>query len=277
MTTDSWLRGEIVLVSGGAGGIGGAIAALFAAHHAEVMVADLDAERAAETACRIGDHADAVRLDVCSPDSWTEAVAATTARFGGPPTVLVHAAGVMRTGPVATALPADYQLTFDVNVLGAVHGIQAVIPAMRAAGKGSVIVVSSVLGAAVGAAGMSPYAASKAAVSALARCAAIELGPDGIRVNTLLPGTIDTPMSAGVRSDPENGTISRMPIARIGTSDEVAWAALYLASPRSAWVTGSQLVVDGGLLAGLPTPHRPPGRGPSCPTQVLSNTEGTNP
>jgi 3alpha(or 20beta)-hydroxysteroid dehydrogenase len=220
------------------------------------MVADLEAARATATAQGIGHHADAVGLDVTRADSWREAVVATTARFGGPPTVLVHAAGVMRTGPVTTADPADYQLAFDVNVLGTVHGIQAAAPAMQTVGKGSIIVLSSVLGAAVGAAAMSPYAASKAAVSALARCAAIELGPLGIRVNTLLPGTIDTPMSAGVRSDPESGTISRMPIARIGTPDEVAWAALYLASPRSSWVTGSQLVVDGGLLAGLP-PSQP--------------------
>jgi 3alpha(or 20beta)-hydroxysteroid dehydrogenase len=239
------LEHKIALVSGGGRGIGRAIAERFVAEGASVMVGDVEpSERGTEKRLCFG------KLDVRDRDSWKDIVAQCTETFGAP-NVLVNNAGVMIPSAIADTDGSDYRTSFDVNVLGAVFGMQAVIPGMRDHGGGSVIIVSSTASA-VGAAGFASYAASKAANMSLAKSAALELGSLGIRVNSLHPGGVETPMSQGPAFDgfDQDAFYARFPIPRIAQPEEIAGAAVFLASDDSGFATGSQFFIDGGQLAG---------------------------
>jgi 3alpha(or 20beta)-hydroxysteroid dehydrogenase len=244
------LDGKVAIVTGGGGGIGSAIARAFVAEGARVVVADVRDEKGAQVATELGEAAASIHLDVTDPESWGAVVAGCNDRFG-PPTVLVNNAGVMVVGPIETAPIEQFERTFCVNTMGPVLGIQAVAPAMRAAGGGSIVNMASATGI-VGTAGLAAYAASKAANAIMAKCAAIELGPAGIRVNSVHPGGIDTDMSnqpefEGMDKDAWYGA---MPIPRIGRVDDIAPLVVYLASDESSFATGASFVVDGGMLAG---------------------------
>jgi 3alpha(or 20beta)-hydroxysteroid dehydrogenase len=243
------LAGKVAVISGGARGIGRAIAERFLVEGARVVIGDLrdDELMAAEAAGLVAEH-----LDVREPAEWSRLVNRCREEFG-PPDVLVNNAGVMLAGTIADTDGGEFRDSFEVNVLGAVFGMQAVLPGMRERSRGSVIIVSSTA-AMVGAAGLSAYAASKAANMSLAKSAAIELGPVGIRVNSLHPGGVDTPMSQSPLFDgfDQDAFYARLPIPRIAQAEEIAGAAVYLASDDSGFVTGSAFFVDGGQLAGLP-------------------------
>ena len=242
------LRGRIALVSGGAGGMGRAIAALFVAEGASVMVCDLPGSDGAGVARSLGPTADYAPLDVREARQWRAAAEDCQARFGAPADVLVHAAGVMVQGTIDNCSAADVERAFAVNVLGTVHAIQAVAPAMRRARKGSIVVITSMAGVTFGVAGLAPYAASKAAMGALVKCAALDFAGSGIRINQVVPGQVDTPMSRSVGVP--DSLFDKMPIPRIGQPRDIALAVLYLASDESAFVTGTELLVDGGMEAG---------------------------
>jgi 3alpha(or 20beta)-hydroxysteroid dehydrogenase len=241
------LADKVAIVSGGVRGIGRAIAERFVAEGAHVMVGDL---LLPELANAEDERLRFEGLDVCDRDSWKNIVAKCREAFGAP-NVLVNNAGVMIPSAIADTDGSEYRTSFDVNVLGAVFGMQAVIPGMREHGSGSVIIVSSTASS-VGAAGFASYAASKAANMSLAKSAALELGPLAIRVNSLHPGGVETPMSQGPAFDgfDQAAFYARFPIPRIAQPDEIAGAAAFLASDDSRFATGSQFFIDGGQLAG---------------------------
>jgi 3alpha(or 20beta)-hydroxysteroid dehydrogenase len=246
------LAGKVALITGAASGQGAAEARLFAAEGARVVVADLDATGATEVADTIGDAALAVALDVRAEAAWTDAVARTESELGRVD-VLVNNAGIgVPPRRIELEDPDEHRRVIDVNLHGVYLGMRAVTPTMSRQGAGSIVNISSIDGL-VGVAGMTSYAASKFAVTGMTRTAALELGPRGIRVNSIHPGVIRTPLVD--QAPPEvlarlQVVLDRQPIPRMGTPEEVAYLALYLASDESSYCTGAQFVIDGGHLAG---------------------------
>jgi cyclopentanol dehydrogenase len=248
------LAGKVALISGGARGIGASAARLFAREGARVAMGDiLEAEgRAVEAEIRAaGGDVLFLGLDVSSEEDWGRAVARTIERFGAL-NVLVNNAGVGAPGTrVEDATTKDWDRVMDINAKGVFLGTRAVIPAMRRAGGGSIVNISSQLGL-VGTDSSSPqYQASKGAVRLLTKATAIQYAREGIRANSVHPGPIVTAMTERRRADPETYQLmlSRIPLGRFGQPDEVAHGVLYLASDDSAFVTGSELVIDGGWTA----------------------------
>ena len=236
------LKGKVALISGGASGIGAACAAAFVAEGADVMLGDIDAERGQRLAADLG--ARFGRLDVTRAADWRQAVAAAEAAFGRLD-ILVSNAGICSMAGLLDEDEAIWNRTVAVNQTGAWHGMRAAVPAMERAGGGSVILVSSIWGK-VGVAGATAYQATKGAVVLLAKASAAELAGRGIRVNVLLPGIIDTPF-LGILTPEQRSAIAGLSLMkREGRPDEIAQAATYLASNESSYVTGAELVVDGG-------------------------------
>ena len=244
--------GAVVLVTGGARGLGAAHAAGFVQEGADVVIADvLDAE-GEELAHRLGPKARFCHLDVTAPERWAEIVDATEASCG-PITVLINNAGIAGNYTRLVETKAtDFRRVVDVNLTGAFFGIRAVAPSMRRAGGGSIINVSSV-GGMVGAPTLAAYSATKWALRGLTRTAALELAEAGIRVNSVHPGIIDTPLARAA-----DGTLEfseNIPLRRPAQAREVTDMVMFLASPRSGYSTGSEFVLDGGMLAGVVGAH----------------------
>ena len=244
------LDGKVALITGAARGQGEAEARLFAAEGARVVLGDVldtDGER---VAADIGPNALYWHHDVSRAHSWDAFVQAAIARFG-PPDVLVNNAGILLIAPIATITLEEYRRVIDVNQIGCLLGMQAVIPSMTARGGGAIVNISSTCGL-QGTAGLVAYVSSKFAIRGMTKTAAIELGPLKIRVNVICPGGIDTAMGRGddfVAVD-TSAYFSGLPVPRIGRPDEVARAAVFLASDEASYCTGAELVVDGGMLAG---------------------------
>lgn len=240
------LDGKVAIVTGGARGQGEAEARLFVAEGARVLIGDvLDAE-GEEVAAALGDAAAYVHLDVTDDAQWDAAVSRAGELFG-PVTVLVNNAGVLMFQAIHTTDPADFDRVVRVNLHGTFLGIRAVVPSMAGAGGGSIVNISSTAGL-QGLPYVGAYVASKWAVRGLTKTAAIDLGHKGIRVNSVHPGGIDTPMLAG--TDSEAPFYKRLPVARMGRAEEVARAVLFLASDEASYTTGAELAVDGGATCG---------------------------
>jgi NAD(P)-dependent dehydrogenase (short-subunit alcohol dehydrogenase family) len=247
------LENKVALISGGARGMGAAEARLFAREGAKVVIGDILEEEGRRTEAEIneaGGECLFLRLDVTSESDWQQAVAATVARFGRLD-ILVNNAGVLSVGTLEDTTLQEWDRVMDVNTKGVFLGTKAVIPEMRRVGGGSIINISSISGL-IGQDSIHPaYNASKGAVRLLTKSTAIQHAKDGIRVNSVHPGSVATPMTAARRADPElyRLSLSRIPLGRVAQPEEIAYGVLYLASDESAFVTGSELVIDGGFTA----------------------------
>ncbi|WP_106409502.1 SDR family NAD(P)-dependent oxidoreductase [Streptomyces odonnellii] len=213
-------------------------------------ICDLTGSEGKAAAQSLGPAAEFTATDVREPVQWKQAVDACRSHFDAAPDILVHTAGIMVGGAVDTCRPEDLERSLAVNTMGTLHGIQAVAPGMREGHKGSIVVVTSMAGVTFGCPGLAPYSASKAAMAALVRCAALDFANSGIRINSVVPGQVDTPMSRAFMSSVGPDFFAKMPIPRSGQPRDIAHAALYLASDESSWVTGTDLLVDGGMEAG---------------------------
>lgn len=247
------LEGKVAFISGGARGMGAVEARLFAKEGAKVAIGDVLDEEGRTVAAGInelGGEALYVHLDVTSESSWQQAIATTVSRFRKLD-ILVNNAGISAHSRVEETSVDDWDRVMDVNAKGVFLGSKVAIPELRRAGGGSIINISSQLGL-VGTDHSSPqYQASKGAVRLLTKATAIQYARDGIRVNSVHPGPINTPMTAARRADPEmyRTMLSRIPLGRYGEPEDVAYGVLYLASDESSYVTGSELVIDGGWTA----------------------------
>jgi len=247
------LQGKVALISGGARGMGAEEARLFAKEGARMVLGDvLEAEgKTVEAEIRAaGGEATFVRLDVTSEADWANAVA-TAERLYRRLDVLVNNAGIGGGNRIEDTTAAEWDRMMEVNAKGVFLGTKAAIAAMRRAGGGSIVNISSQLGL-VGTDNSSPqYQASKGAVRLLTKATAIQYAKEGIRANSVHPGPIVTAMTERRRSDPEQHRlmVSRIPLGRYGQPLEVALGVLYLASDESSFVTGSELVIDGGWTA----------------------------
>jgi 3alpha(or 20beta)-hydroxysteroid dehydrogenase len=248
------LDGKVALITGGARGMGKSHARHFVAEGAKVVLGDLLDDKGSELAAELGpDNCRYLHQDVTSEQDWATAVTAAVQTFGTL-NVLVNNAGILTHKRIADMTLTEFRQVIDVNLVGEWLGVKNVIDPMTAAGGGSIINISSVEGF-HGAAGMSAYSASKFGVRGVTRSAAQELGKSGIRVNSVHPGGIMTTMTATAFesfteiSDGE-GFMRSLPIARFAKSSEVSHLVVYLASDESSYCTGSEFVVDGGMLSG---------------------------
>ena len=250
------LTGRVAIVTGAARGMGEAEARMFAVEGARVVVADVLDDLGKAVADDIGDAAQYVHLDVGDENEWAGAVEAA-AEFGGVD-VLVNNAAIWRPAAIADTSLDDYMAVIRVNQVGTFLGMRSVIGPMKAKGRGSIINVSSIDG--IGSKnGLVSYTASKFAVRGMTKTAAIELGAFGIRVNSIHPGGVNTPMGnpTGVDVELVNRAFRRLPLQRVGHPDEIAHMAVFLASDESAYCTGGEFVVDGGWTCGDVEPFLP--------------------
>ena len=246
------LHGRTALISGAVGGIGRATAELFAREGAALALADLDeAALAAFAEGLAANGADVltVGLDVTSAHGWSRAVDAVRDRFGGLD-VLVTLAGVVDWPGIEDTTTQAWDRVIAVNQTGTWLGMRATLPLLRASGNGSIVTTSSVLGL-IGSGAAAAYQASKGAVRLLTKTAAVEYARQGVRVNSVHPGVVATPMIRKLLDEQgdDQPDVARTPMRRAARPAEIAPAFLYLASDEASFVTGSELVVDGGLTA----------------------------
>jgi 3alpha(or 20beta)-hydroxysteroid dehydrogenase len=249
------LDGKVALITGGARGQGAAEARRFVAEGAKVVITDiLDAE-GKETASALGNAAIYCSHDVRLEESWDEVVANAVSTFGKLD-VLVNNAGVLLFAPLLETKLEDYMRVIETNQVSCFLGMKAAAPAMKTAGGGSIINTSSIAGL-TGTAHLVAYTASKFAVRGMTKVAALEFGQWGIRVNSLHPGGVATKMIGidedSPQTDQSAAGFSGIPLQRVGSADEMASLALFLASDESSYCTGSEFVADGGILAGPTT------------------------
>ncbi|MCC3311674.1 glucose 1-dehydrogenase [Nocardia africana] len=239
------LTGKVALITGAARGQGAAEARLFVERGARVVLTDvLDAD-GKQLADELGEAARFVRHDVTSADDWNAAVAVALSEFGAL-NVLVNNAAIYTAKPLTDTTPEELDKILQVNLVGAFRGIRSVVGPMSEAG-GSIVNISSQAGL-EGLMGHSAYGSSKWGLRGLTKTAALELGPRGIRVNSVHPGPIATPMVPYLTTGP--GSFPTLPLQRTGVPEEVAELVAFLASDTSSYVTGAEVTIDGGLAAG---------------------------
>ena len=245
------LEGKVALISGGARGMGAEEALLFAREGAKVVIGDVLEGEGRDVAASIpGGAAIFVRLDVTKEEDWRRAVSLAQEVYKRLD-ILVNNAGVSAVGGIEDTTVEEWDRVMEVNAKGVFLGTREAIPAMQRAGGGSIINISSQLGIVAMRESSPQYIASKGAVRLLTKSTAIQYAADGIRCNSVHPGPIVTPMTEGRRSDPAVQALmeSRIPLGRYGEAIDVAYGVLYLASDESSFVTGSELVIDGGWVA----------------------------
>jgi len=242
------LGGKVALITGGSRGMGAATARRFVAEGAQVVLGDVLDDDGKALADELGENARYLHLDVTAEDDWVTAVDATEREFGRLD-VLVNNAGILRFAAIEEQGLEDFRRLLDINLVGVFLGMRTAIPALRRAGGGSIVNLSSTEGL-----GASPflgaYTASKFAVRGITKVAALELGPDKIRVNSVHPGGIDTPMTREVMDDRGRKYVAnKVALKRMGSAEDVAAMIAFLASDESSYSTGAEFVVDGGATA----------------------------
>ncbi|MFE3828083.1 SDR family oxidoreductase [Streptomyces sp. NPDC059092] len=235
------LAGKVALVTGGSRGIGRGITEAFVREGAVVVSADLTVADPPVPGVR------EIRLDVTDEDGWAEAVADVERTYGRLD-ILVNNAGLISYEPIDTLTLAEWERVVAVDQTGVFLGMRAAIPAMRRAGGGSLINISSAWGV-VGGVGTHAYHAAKGAVRSMTRNAAVTYAAEAIRANSVIPGWIETPLTDAQPAELNAAVLAGTPMRRGGTPAEIAHGCVYLASDESAYVTGTDLVIDGGLLA----------------------------
>ena len=253
------LEGKVALITGAAtgvkdelNGIGGATAWRFAAEGAKLALGDINEESGEKTAAQLresGSDAIFLRLDVTEEADWIATVEATVSAFGGLD-ILVNNAGLGKSPLIEDTSVESWDYDLAVNARGTFLGTKHAVSEMRKRGGGSIVNISSVY-ALVGTPGAAAYCAAKGAVRSFTKASALEYAKDGIRVNSVHPGYVHTPATKSMISDPDtrDWLVSRVPMGRLCTAKDIAGGILYLASQESAYVTGAELVVDGGVTA----------------------------
>jgi NAD(P)-dependent dehydrogenase (short-subunit alcohol dehydrogenase family) len=241
------LHGKSVIVTGAARGQGASHAERLASEGAYVLacdVLDVEGKATADRLRQAGLEVEYLHLDVTSQDDWAQAVRHARAATGRLD-VLVNNAGIIHVAPLLEQQSRDWDATLAVNTTGPLLGIQAAVPLMRESGGGSIVNVASIFGV-VGAVGYVAYCASKGALIALSKTAALELAADGIRVNAICPGGVSTPMN---EHEKEGGVVPQTPMGRRAHVSEISGAVAFLASDDSSFTTGTEMIIDGGFLA----------------------------
>ena len=247
------LEGKVAIISGGARGQGAAEARMFAREGAKVVFGDIlddDGRKVEAEINESGGEATYVTLDVTNEDSWSAAVEAAVSRYGKVD-ILVNNAGIVSWNAGDDATVEEWDKVMDVNAKGVFLGTRAVVPEMRKAGGGSIINISSISGM-IGQETIHPgYNASKGAVRILTKSTAVQYAKDGIRCNSVHPGPIKTEMTRRGWDDPERLAVTeqRTPLGRYADPDEIAYGVLFLASDEASFMTGSEMVIDGGVTA----------------------------
>lgn len=246
------LADKVALITGAARGIGASEAHLFASEGARVVIADVateEAEKVKKQICDLGGEAVIVPLDVTDEEAWQAAVHVTITRFGKID-ILVNNAGIFRRIGMEDTSLETWSKVIDINATGVFLGTKAVIPAMRNGGGGAIVNISSV-GGIVGIPQNSAYQASKGMVRIFTKATAIEYAADRIRANSIHPGAIETPMVTPLLQDPSyvKAMMDSTPLKRLGKAEDVAYGVLYLASDEATYVTGAELIIDGGMTA----------------------------
>ncbi|MGU3432483.1 SDR family NAD(P)-dependent oxidoreductase [Actinomycetes bacterium M1A6_2h] len=251
------MHSAAVLITGATGGIGSACAETFAAAGATVYLTDIDDETGRRRAAALGPDAHYRRLDVASESDWEDVTSAMTSN-GHALGVLVNSAGAAVKATLANTSLDQFRRMLDLNLVGTFLGLKA---AARAMGEGGAIVNVSSLRGVLATAELGAYGASKFGVRALTKVAALELAPRNIRVNVVCPGSIDTPIAdrPDFAGDDVQAYVKSIPMQRRGTPSEVASVIKFLAGPDSSYMTGSEVMVDGGTSAGVRTPKRQDG------------------
>ncbi len=248
------LDGKVALISGGARGQGAAEARLFAQEGGKVVLADILDEQGQQVEAEInelGGDALYIHLDVTSESDWQNAVQATVAKYGKLDILVNNAAIIIEKAAIEDRAASEWDRVFEVNAKGVFLGTKHAIPEMRKAGGGSIVNISSVAGIGQSLHQEPAYAASKGAVRIFSKVTASQHAADSIRCNSVHPGPIDTDMLAGAMGDEARlqDRLARVPMRRMGSVDEIAKGVLYLASDDSSYVTGSELVIDGGAIS----------------------------
>jgi len=247
------LANKVALITGGARGQGAVEAKLFATEGAYVVICDIldeEGKRIESEINNTGASSLFAHLDVTDESEWQNVIATTLNSFGKLD-ILVNNAGIYKWAQVEETTSELWDQTMDINAKGVFLGTKHAIPAMRNSGGGSIVNISSVAGL-IGSANAAAYGASKGAVRLLTKSTAIQYARDGIRANSVHPGIIDTPMTTPnllATQEARDRSASRHPLGRVGTSEDVAYGVLFLASDESSFMTGSELVIDGGLTA----------------------------
>ena len=244
------IDGKVALVTGGASGIGAAHVRVFAAEGAKVVVADVQEDKGREVADSVnnaGGVAVFVRLDVTNADDWQNAVNAAISQFGKL-TTLINNAGVYWPGGVEEETTEKWNKMLAINQTGVWLGMKTAVPALRDSGSGVIVNISSLYGL-IGSPGSIAYHATKGAVRIMTKAAALEYVRQGIRVNSIHPGQIDTPILAGLTPEQNEQIKQATPMGRLGRPEEIAFGSLYLCSDEASYTTGIELVIDGGWFA----------------------------